>query len=328
MKKPSGKNLNKIPREIRNCLEKTVDSFKLENFGFGEWVYKDVRNGLEFGFNPAHQGSKYPWIRKPFLDDMSHFDCFEAAIKIWETLWYNKPKLNDFSSCIGVGEDMYKLFREHYFNIISWKRRNDKEELAIDAVPIFPLYEDKGNAVKYVHDYEKYIEKRQRIFSFNESPPLSALADNGAIYISIIHIHSPVMQPLTSLYTNLNKNKSLTIYNTTNIEMVYSILKLKNGKVKNNTLIFKLDYSEFKEFNSKEKFNQINGEEIFNLLIRENIMTEISDISESKFISWYNRNSKECDILSLEKAPEFLIFQRDKEHIGNYASACLLNYRQ
>lgn len=322
-------DIDKVPREIRETLEGKVDSFKLENFGFGKWMYEDVRSGIEAGFHPDNPDSRYPWIIKPFLDDMSQFDCFESAIAVNRTLEGSKLHLKGFYSDIGVNSDMFGIFGRHFFNVIQWGGYNYK--LVVDGVPIFPFYGARhGTDTIWDNGYsDGFIGSRA--ISFNAAPPMTTAKDNGSIYISSIRICSPLMQYVSERFFNGRDTKKIPdMLDSADIEMAYSIASLEEGVAKKYHLILKMDYLRFMKSieHFKLEFKKLDGNSVFTLLLREGIVMEKNGLSSSVFLDCLKKQrNTEHEIINLRRVERFSIFQEDKRHIGNYAKACLLNYQ-
>ena len=313
-----------IPKEIRD-LEALVGLFKVENYGFGDLLYKDVRLSRDHGF---------PEIYIPFPEDMSHYDCHIAMVKVQEAVANAKPALDNFKSEIMVGPDMYGLFDKHFYSVFFLgKPFRNARKLLVDAVPIFPFFgaehpEGIVSETTSVKDLKKTIA-----ITFNNNPPLTTIIQDGCVYTSNLRIHTPRMRPSDSLdYRHAARIEPQTMYGASVIEMIYSISKLENRKVSRYSLLFRIDYDRFIKFirggQSSGEFSSCSGRDVFNLLLSQGIMTVVDDVSEGGFIYRSRREFFQTrSILSFEGAQRSSIFRRDVEHIGNYARACLLHYR-
>ncbi len=316
-----------IPKEIRDALQHIPELCTLEKFGFGPWAYSRVKLGKK------EKGQRYrlPILVKPFLDDMSHFDCFEAAVKVQDTVYDADIGLERFGSSIHV-DNMEGVFSTHYFNLLTWGRSfKDETRLKVDATPLFPFYCAKHCTGLVLPSYDISLEPRE--FSFNSSPPLSALLHDSNVYYSSLRVHLPRMKGFNRMdHWYGSPERAITMDDTSTIELEYSLVLVKDEERSEDCLfLLSIDHDRFKALagnSSLKDFDRLSGTEVIDVLLSENVMHVIDDLQERGFTYQDKEEYFESkDVLTLERAMAFELFQRDKEHIGNYVRALLTHYR-
>ena len=312
------KLIDTMPEHLSSALFKARKLFPIEWFGIGKWAYQDIR------FVITEQGDSFPLIHKPV--SRRNFQCSDAVATLVDHL----PKeFKDYTweVCRSGSDALHftNTFTRHFFLRFQWGK--ERQSILIDGTPLFPYFNPKHTPYEVTNELLSGLSNPY-ILSFNDVLPLSALEDSGDLWYSSVFVSKPNMTVNNTgvggdrFETPKGKPTHLT---QDEIFIGYLFTSVRESGFKYG-VGFNLDFSIVEPFlrKNREEFEQLQGYDVERTLIQEGLLT-FDDQSEIQSVL---ARIDQKSVLTYERANDFTIFKRDRNHRGNYIKAVLLNYRK